>query len=305
MPVVLVEAKHNPINIDEEMLDEGFLDALKQGANYLKDRRTVRKFNRFAKDIQNSNAELSEDQKSKLKLKSYYAQKAQDRTNMFKDYAKDRFSKSGRANARMRKEMQTKLTGKEKQIMQLQDRIAENKKKPGYNEDQDPDIKKLQQLTDSISQSNPAALTNTMNNIRNYRKDQNKFAAVKRDDGSSIINPYDQRLVNKRKENEDKRTDAERIGEVDSILRASEEQRKAEEEKIKNAKAEIERLKAKEELEKKQNQNNKSDQRPSPVRPLPDVNNATDPDKLKQQAQRQYNQASNAAYGKPVTAPAK
>lgn len=302
MPVV--KANENPILL-EEVLDEGLIDALRQGANYLKDRRTIRRFNRFAKDIQNSNAELSEDQKNKLKLKSYYAQKAQDRTNMFKDYAKDRFSKSGRANARMRKEMQTKLTGKEKQIMQLQDQIAENKKKPGYNEDQDPDIKKLQQLTNTISQSNPAALTNTMNNIRNYRKDQNKFTAVKRNDGSSIINPYDQRLVNRRKENESKRTDAERVGEVDSMLSASEERRKAEEEKIKNAKAEIERLKAKEELEKKQN--NKSNQRPSQVKPVPDVNTATDNKNLNQQAKNQFNQASKAAYGnnRPVTAPAK
>ena len=45
MPIV--KASENPIPINEEVLDEGLIDAIRQGANYLKDRRTIRRFNKL------------------------------------------------------------------------------------------------------------------------------------------------------------------------------------------------------------------------------------------------------------------
>jgi len=92
----MVQANENPILL-EEVLDEGLIDALRQGANYLKDRNEVRKFNRFTNDVKAGRLNLSPEAQRELKLKSYYAQNAQNRTNAFKGYMKNRFSKEGRA----------------------------------------------------------------------------------------------------------------------------------------------------------------------------------------------------------------
>ena len=252
MPIV--KASENPIPINEEVLDEGLIDAIRQGANYLKDRHTVRKYNRLANTINQSSNPSQFTNSENYKKKYNDAMLANNRTENFKGYIKARYGKAGRAEAKANKQLgnDIKLSGKEKEIMRLQDKVSKKQNDPNFNVDTDPDLKRLQQLSGDISKDNPDALKGTMKNIRDYRK-QNAPAIHKvgdhyevntrkiyRNGDNLVINPYEKGT------------------------------------QITGFSGKAERASAQ--------------------------NATTDPNKLKQQAQKQYNQASNAAYGKPATA---
>lgn len=261
MPVV--NARDNPILL-EEVLDEGLIDALRQGANYLKDRRTIRRFNRLNSNIANSSnsSELTNNENYKAQKRN--AELADSRAYSFKNYMKSRYGKAGRAEARANRQLgnDIKLSGKEKEIMRLQDKVAQKQNNSNFSEN-DPDLKRLQKLTDDMSKENPDALKSTLKNVRDYRK-QNAPAVSKDNNGNYI--------VNRRKLYTDPNDSNSYVANP---------------------------------YEKGNNIIVGPANRPSQIKPIPDVNSTTDPNKLKQQAQRQYNQASNAAYGRPVTAPAK
>lgn len=178
MPIV--KASENPIPINEEVLDEGLIDAIRQGANYLKDRHTVRKYNRLAKTINQSPnpSQFTSGEEYKSKLSN--AMDANGRSEDFKAYLKRRYGKAGRAEAKANRQLgnDIKLSGKEKEIMRLQDKVSKKQNDPNFNVDTDPDLKRLQQLSGDISKDNPDALKGTMKNIRDYRK-QNAPAIYK------------------------------------------------------------------------------------------------------------------------------
>ena len=205
MPVV--NASENPILL-EEVLDEGLIDALRQGANYLKDRRTIRRFNRLNSNIANSSNPSELTNSKNYKQQKRDAELADERTYNFKGYMKAKYGKQGRAEARANKQLgnDVKLSGKEKEIMKLQDKIAQKQNNPNFSEN-DPDLKRLQKLTDDMSKENPDALKSTLKNVRDYRKQNapavkyvgnNRFEYNKRklytdpnDSSSDVANPYE------------------------------------------------------------------------------------------------------------------
>ena len=263
MPVV--NANENPILL-EEVLDEGLIDALRQGANYLKDRRTIRRFNRLNNNIANSSnpSELTNSENYKAQKRN--AELADSRAYSFKNYIKSRYGKQGRAEAKANRQLgnDVKLSGKEKEIMRLQDKVAQKQNNPNFSEN-DPDLKRLQKLTGDMSKENPDTLKSTLKNVRDYRK-QNAPAVSKDNNGNYIFN--------RRKLYIDPNNSNSYVANP---------------------------------YEKGNNIIVGPTNRPSQIKPVPNVNTATNNKNLNQQAKNQFNQASKAAYGnkRPVTAPAR
>ena len=240
----MVQANENPILL-EEVLDEGLIDILRQGANYLKDRNEVRKFNRFSNDVKTGRLNLSPEAQRELKLKSYYAQNAQNRTNAFKGYMKNRFSKEGRA----------------------------------------------------------------INRAYKYLKnDPNQAISYKDSDNNTIFNPYDKNVSKARKEQEKNLTDDQRIAVTNWRLDHKKQRQQVANDIIQQQKEKNKQREAAEQEVEKHNQqqnvvnalNNIKNQRASQIKPAPDVNAATDINKLNQQAKNQFKQNTQAAYNKPV-----